>query len=73
MGDRTLIIAANGRVASRVAAQLNAVGEPADVFAQDAAKARRVLVDEVGRPIYRDLFVSELANDETMRRPSEVS
>jgi len=68
MGDRTLIIAANGRVASRVAAQLNAMGETPDVLVRDAAKARRVLVDERGRPTYRDLFVGELANDETMRR-----
>jgi len=68
MGDRTVIIAANGRVASRVAAQLNATGEAPDVLVRDAAKARRVLVDERGRPTYRDLFVGELANDETMRR-----
>jgi NAD(P)H dehydrogenase (quinone) len=68
MGDRTLIIAANGRVASRVAAQLNAIGEAPDVLVRDAAKARRVLVHEHGRPAYRDLFVGELANDETMRR-----
>jgi len=68
MGDRTLIIAANGRVASRVAAQLNATGEAPHVLVRDAAKARRVLVDERGRPTYRDLFVGELANDETMRR-----
>src|SRR5947208_5288140 len=64
MGDRTLIIAANGRVASRVAAQLNAMGEAPDVLVRDAAKARRVLVDERGRPTYRDLFVGELTNDE---------
>jgi hypothetical protein len=32
MGDKTLIIAANGRVASRVAAQLNATGEAPDVL-----------------------------------------
>src|SRR5437870_285344 len=68
VGDRTLIIAANGRVASRVAAQLNAMGEAPDVLVRDAAKARRVLVDQRGRPTYRDLFVGELANDETMRR-----
>jgi len=68
MGDRTLIIAANGRVARRVAAQLNAMGEAPDVLVRDAAKARRVLVDGRGRPTYRDLFVGELANDETMRR-----
>lgn len=30
--------------------------------------AVRVLIDERGRPTYRDLFVVELANDETMRR-----
>jgi uncharacterized protein YbjT (DUF2867 family) len=68
MGDRTLIIAANGRVARRVVAQLNAMGEAPDVVVRDPAKARRVLVDERGRPTYRDLFVGELANDETMRR-----
>jgi NAD(P)H dehydrogenase (quinone) len=67
MGDRTLIIAANGRVASRVVAQLNAMGEDPDILVRDGAKARRVLVDERGRPTYRDLFVGELANDETMR------
>jgi hypothetical protein len=68
MGERTLIIAANGRVASRVAAQLNAIGEAPDVHVRDAAKARQVLVDERGQPIHRDLFVGELANDRTMRR-----
>jgi len=66
MGDRTLIIAANGRVAHRAAAQLNAIGEAPDVLVRDAAKARRVLVDERGQPTYRDLFVGELTN-ETMR------
>lgn len=68
MDDRTLIVAANGRVASRVAAKLSATGEAPDVLVRDAAKAQRVLVDERGRPTYGDLFVGELANDETMRR-----
>ena len=68
MDHRTLIVAANGRVASRVAAQLSATGEAPDVLVRDAAKAQRVLVDERGRPTYGDLFVGELANDETMRR-----
>jgi NAD(P)H dehydrogenase (quinone) len=68
MGHRTLIVAANGRVASRVAAKLSATGEAPDVLVRDAAKAQRVLVDERGRPTYGDLFVGELANDETMRR-----
>ena len=68
MEDRTLIVAANGRVASRVAAKLSAAGDAPDVLVRDAAKARRVLVDERGRPTYRDLFVGDLANDETMRR-----
>lgn len=68
MDHRTLIVAANGRVASRVAAKLSATGEAPDVLVRDAAKAQRVLVDERGRPTYRDLFVGELANDETMRR-----
>ncbi|PKV99986.1 uncharacterized protein YbjT (DUF2867 family) [Amycolatopsis echigonensis] len=68
MEHRTLIVAANGRVASRVAARLAAAGDPPDVLVRDAAKAQRVLVDEHGRPAYRDLFVGELANDETMRR-----
>jgi NAD(P)H dehydrogenase (quinone) len=67
MGHRTLIVAANGRVASRVAATLCAAGDAPDVLVRDAAKAERVLVDERGRPTYRDLFVGELANDETMR------
>ena len=68
MDHRTLIVAANGRVASRVAAKLSATGEAPDVLVRDAAKAQRVLVDERGRPTYGDLFVGELANDETMRR-----
>jgi NAD(P)H dehydrogenase (quinone) len=68
MDHRTLIVAANGRVASRVAAKLSAAGDAPDVLVRDAAKARRVLVDERGRPTYRDLFIGELANDETMRR-----
>lgn len=68
MDHRTLIVAANGRVASRVAARLNAEGDAPDVLVRDAAKAERVLVDERGRPTYRDLFVGELANDQTMRR-----
>jgi uncharacterized protein YbjT (DUF2867 family) len=68
MGHRTLIVAANGRVASRVAAKLSAAGDAPDVLVRDAAKAQRVLVDDRGRPTYRDLFVGELANDETMRR-----
>jgi NAD(P)H dehydrogenase (quinone) len=68
MDHRTLIVAANGRVASRVAAKLSAAGDAPDVLVRDAAKAQRVLVDERGRPTYRDLFVGELANDETMRR-----
>jgi NAD(P)H dehydrogenase (quinone) len=68
MGHRTLIVAANGRVASRVAARLSAGGDAADVLVRDEAKAQRVLVDDRGRPTYRDLFVGELANDETMRR-----
>ena len=68
MDHRTLIVAANGRVASRVAAKLSAAGEAPDVLVRDAAKARRVLVDERGRPTYGDLFVGQLANDETMRR-----
>lgn len=68
MEDRTLIVAANGRVASRVAAKLSAAGAPPDVLVRDATKAQRVLVDERGRRTYVDLFVGELANDETMRR-----
>jgi len=68
MDDRTLIVAANGRVASRVAAKLSATGEAPDVLVRDAPKAQRVLVDERGRPTYGDLFVGDLANDETMRR-----
>lgn len=68
MDHRTLIVAGNGRVASRVAAKLSATGEAPDVLVRDAAKAQRVLVDERGRPTYGDLFVGELANDETMRR-----
>jgi NAD(P)H dehydrogenase (quinone) len=68
MGHRKLIVAANGRVASRVAAKLSAAGDAPDVLVRDAAKAQRVLVDDRGRPTYRDLFVGELANDETMRR-----
>lgn len=68
MDHRTLIVAANGRVASRVAAKLSAMGEVPDVLVRDDAKARRVLVDERGRPTYGDLFVGDLANDETMRR-----
>ncbi len=68
MDHGTLIVAANGRVASRVAAKLSAAGDAPDVLVRDAAKARRVLVDERGRPTYRDLFIGELANDETMRR-----
>jgi len=68
MGHRTLIVAANGRVASRVAAKLSAAGNAPDVLVRDAAKAQRVLVDDRGRPTYRELFVGELANDETMRR-----
>jgi len=68
MDRGTLIVAANGRVASRVAAKLSAAGDPPDVLVRDAAKAQRVLVDERGRPTYRDLVVGELANDETMRR-----
>lgn len=68
MDHRTLIVAANGRVASRVAAKLSAAGDAPDVLVRDPAKAQRVLVDERGRPTYRDLFVGELANDETMRR-----
>ena len=67
MGHRTLLVAANGRVASRVAAKLSAAGDAPDVLVRDAAKAQRVLVDDRGRPTYRDLFVGELANDETMR------
>jgi NAD(P)H dehydrogenase (quinone) len=68
MDRGTLIVAANGRVASRVAAKLSAAGDAPDVLVRDAAKAQRVLVDERGRPTYRELFVGELANDETMRR-----
>lgn len=68
MDSRTLIVAANGRIASRVAATLSSTGEAPDVLVRDAAKARRVLVDEHGRPTYRELFVGELADDETMRR-----
>ena len=68
MGHRTLIVAANGRVASRVAAKLSAAGDAPDVLVRDAAKAQGVLVDDRGRPTYRELFVGELANDETMRR-----
>jgi NAD(P)H dehydrogenase (quinone) len=68
MGDRTLIVAANGRVASRVAAKLSAAGDAPDVLVRDATKAQRVLVDDRGRPTYGELFVGELANDETMRR-----
>jgi NAD(P)H dehydrogenase (quinone) len=68
MDHGTLIVAANGRVASRVAAKLSAAGDAPDVLVRDAAKARRVLVNERGRPRYRDLFIGELANDETMRR-----
>jgi uncharacterized protein YbjT (DUF2867 family) len=68
MDRGTLIVAANGRVASRVAAKLAAAGDAPDVLVRDAAKAQRVLVDDRGRPTYRELFVGELANDETMRR-----
>jgi len=68
MNHRTLIVAANGRVASRVAGKLSAMGEAPDVLVRDAAKAQRVLVDERGRPTFGDLFVGELANDDTMRR-----
>src|SRR4051794_34976020 len=68
MDHRTLIVAANGRVASRVAAKLTAAGDRPDVLVRDAAKAQRVLVDERGLPTYRDLFVGDLADDETMRR-----
>ena len=68
MDHGTLIVAANGRVASRVAAKLSATGEAPDVLVRDAPKAQRVLVDERGRPTYGDLFVGDLANDETMRR-----
>ena len=68
MGHKTLIVAANGRVASRVAAKLIAAGDPPNVLVRDAAKAQRVLVDDRGRPTYSELFVGELANDETMRR-----
>lgn len=68
MGRRTLVVAANGRVASRVAATLCEAGDAPDVLVRDAAKAERVLVDERGRSTYRDLFVGELANDDIMRR-----
>jgi uncharacterized protein YbjT (DUF2867 family) len=68
MEPTTLIIAANGRVASRVAAKLSAVGRAPDVHVRDRAKAERILVDDGGRPTYSGMFVGELANDETMRR-----
>ena len=68
MEPTPLIIAANGRVASRVAAKLTAAGSPPDVLVRDLTKAERVLVDDRGRPTYGALFVGELANDETMPR-----
>jgi NAD(P)H dehydrogenase (quinone) len=68
MEPRTLIVAANGRVASRVAARLSGIGVVPDVQVRDEAKARRLLVDEGGRPTFRELFVGALANDSTMRR-----
>ncbi len=68
MDSRTLIVAANGRIASGVAATLSSTGEAPDVLVRDAAKARQVLVDEHGRPTYRELFLGELAD---VFRPTE--
>lgn len=67
MDPRILIVAANGRIAHRVAAALSAAGNPPDVLVRDAAKAQQALTDESGRPTYRNLFIGELANDSTMR------
>src|SRR5262249_22832061 len=59
---KTLIVAAGGRVARRVAAALCARGEPPRALVRDAAKARAVLIDSRGAPLPLEMMVSDFAD-----------
>ena len=69
--SRILIAAAGGRVARRVAAALCARGETPRALVRDAAKARRVLVDDRGAALPVELVTSDIAELDGMRRALE--
>jgi len=64
---KTLIVAAGGRVARRVAAALCARGEPPRALVRDATKARAVLVDHRGASLPLEVVVSDVANRDGVR------
>jgi len=69
--SRILIGAAGGRVARRVAAALCARGETPRALVRDAAKARRVLVDDRGAALPVELVTSDIAELDDRRRALE--
>jgi len=69
--SRILIAAAGGRVARRVAAGLCARGETPRALVRDAAKARRVLVDDRGAALPVELVTGDIADLDGMRRALE--
>ena len=65
---QTLIAAAGGRVARRVAAALCARGEVPRALVRDAAKGRAALLDEQGAPLAIEVMVSDFADRDGLRR-----
>ncbi|HZP14901.1 MAG TPA: NAD(P)H-binding protein [Nocardioides sp.] len=62
MGSSALVIAANGRVASRVVAGLAAAGHPPTALVRNGPKAHELLRDRHGDPTYAKLAVGELTD-----------
>jgi NAD(P)H dehydrogenase (quinone) len=62
MQQKALIVAANGRVASRVLARLSGAGPRPNALVRDGDKARTVLTDRHGFPLYEELIIAELAD-----------
>lgn len=67
MTEKLLVVAANGRVASRVVARLSDAGQRPDAIVRNADKARDLLVDSTGEPTYEKLVVGELTDQDLLR------